>query len=106
MRKHGLALDNLVSVDVVSADGQLRKVSPTENADLFFGVRGAHSNFGVVTSLEYRLHPVGPTVLAGIVLHPLEKAREVLKFYREYNSKKPDEMSANQNIRPTVRKSS
>ena len=94
MRKHGLALDNLVSVDVVSADGQLRKVSPTENADLFFGVRGAHSNFGVVTSLEYRLHPVGPTVLAGMVLHPLEKAREVLKFYREYNSKKPDEMSA------------
>ncbi len=83
MRKHGLALDNLVSVDVVSADRQLRTASATENADLFFGVRGTHSNFGVVTSLEYRLHPVGPTVLAGMVLHPLEKAREVLRFYRE-----------------------
>lgn len=94
MRKHGLALDNLMSVDVVSADGQLRKASLSENADLFFGVRGAHSNFGVVTSLEYRLHPVGPTVLAGMVLHPLEKAREVLKFYREYNRKEPEEMSA------------
>ncbi len=94
MRKYGLALDNLVTVDVVTADGKLRKASSTENADLFFGVRGAHSNFGVVTSLEYRLHPVGPTVLAGMVLHPLEKAREVLKFYREYNSKTPEEMSA------------
>jgi FAD/FMN-containing dehydrogenase len=94
MRKYGLALDNLVSVDVVGADGQLRKASSTENADLFFGVRGAHSNFGVVTSLEYRLHPVGPTVLAGMVLHPLEKAREALKFYHEYTDKTPDEMSA------------
>jgi FAD/FMN-containing dehydrogenase len=78
MRKYGLALDNLVSVDVVGADGQLRKASLRENVDLLFGVRGAHSNFGVVTSLEYRLHPVGPTVLAGMVLHPLEKAREAL----------------------------
>ncbi len=94
MRKYGLALDNLVSVDVVSADGQLRKASSTENADLFFGVRGAHSNFGVVTSLEYRLHPVGPIVLAGMVLHPLEKGREALKFYREYNRQAPDELSA------------
>lgn len=94
MRKHGLAVDNVMSVDVVSADGQLRTASATENADLFFGVRGAHSNFGVVTSLEYRLHPVGPTVLAGMVLHPLEKGREVLQFYREYTSQAPDEMSA------------
>jgi FAD/FMN-containing dehydrogenase len=94
MRKHGLALDNLLSVDVVSADGQLRTASATENADLFFGVRGAHSNLGVVTSLEYRLHPVGPIVLAGLVLHPLEKAKEVLKFYREYTSQVPDELSA------------
>jgi FAD/FMN-containing dehydrogenase len=94
MRKHGLALDNLVSVDVVSTDGQLRTASATENADLFFGVRGAHSNFGVVTSLEYQLHPVGPTVLAGMVLHPLEKAGEILRFYRDYTSQSPDEMSA------------
>ncbi len=94
MRKHGLALDNLISVDVVSADGQLRTASATENADLFFGVRGTHSNLGIVTSLEYRLHPVGPTVLAGMVLHPLEKGKEVLRFYREYTSQAPDEMSA------------
>jgi FAD/FMN-containing dehydrogenase len=94
MRKHGLALDNLLAVDVITADGQLRTASETENADLFFGIRGAHSNFGVVTSLEYRLHPVGPTVLAGMVLHPLEKAGEVLRFYREYTSRTPDEMSA------------
>jgi hypothetical protein len=94
MRKYGLALDNLLAVDVVTADGQLRTASATENADLFFGIRGAHSNFGVVTSLEYRLHPVGPTVLAGMVLHPLEKAGEVLRFYREHTSRAPDEMSA------------
>jgi FAD/FMN-containing dehydrogenase len=94
MRKHGLSLDNLLSVDVVSADGRLRHASTTEHADLFAGVRGAHSNFGVVTSLEYRLHPVGPTVLAGMVLHPLEKARDVLAFYREFTSRAPEEMSA------------
>ncbi len=94
MRKHGLALDNLISLDIVGADGQLRTASATENADLFFGVRGTHSNFGIVTSLEYRLHPVGPTVLAGMVLHPLAKGREVLRFYREYTAQAPEEMSA------------
>lgn len=94
MRKHGLALDNLLSVEVVTADGKLRNASSTENADLFFGVRGAHSNFGIVTALEYRLHPVGPTVLAGMVLHPLENAKAVLRFYREYTSTAPEEMSA------------
>ncbi len=94
MRKHGLAVDNLLAVDVVSADGQLRTASAAENADLFFGVRGSHSNLGVVTSFEYRLHPVGPTVLAGMVVHPLAKAREVLKFYRDYASQAPDELSA------------
>lgn len=94
MRKYGLALDNVVSVDVVGAVGQLRKASSNENADLFFGVRGAHSNFGVVTSMEYRLHPVAPTVLAGMVLHPLEKAKDAMKFYHEFTSRAPDEMSA------------
>ena len=94
MRKYGLALDNLVSVNVVSADGQLRTASATENADLFFGVRGTHSNLGIVTLLEYRLHPVGPMVISGLVLHPLEKAGEVLRFYREYTAQVPEEMSA------------
>lgn len=94
MRKHGLALDNLLSVDIVTADGELRTASATENADLFFGVRGTHSNLGVITSLQYQLHPVGPTVLAGMVVHPLEKGKEVLRFYREYTSHAPEEMSA------------
>lgn len=94
MRKHGLALDNLLSLDVVNADGQLRTASATVNPDLFFGLRGTHSNLGVVTSLEYRLHPVGPVVMAGMVLHPLERGKEALRFYREYTSQAPEEMSA------------
>lgn len=94
MRKHGLALDNLLSLEMVTADGQLRKVSPAENAELFSCVRGAHSNFGVVTGLEFQLHSVGPEVLAGMVMHPLERGKEALKFYRDYTSKAPDEMSA------------
>jgi FAD/FMN-containing dehydrogenase len=94
MRKYGLALDNLVSVDVVTADGELRQANSRKNPDLFFAVRGTQSNFGVVSSFEYRLHSVGPEVLAGMVLHPLDKARDALRFYREYNRKAPDEMSA------------
>jgi FAD/FMN-containing dehydrogenase len=69
MRKHGLTIDQLQSVDVITADGELVHASEDRNADLFWGVRGGGGNFGVVTSLEYRLHPVGP-VLGGMVLHP------------------------------------
>jgi FAD/FMN-containing dehydrogenase len=94
MRKHGLALDNILSLQLVTADGELRKVSATENAELFSCVRGAHSNFGVVTSLEFQLHAVGPEVLAGMVMHPLDKGKEALRFYRDYTSKAPDEMGA------------
>ena len=94
MRKHGLALDNLLSLEMVTADGQLRKVSPAENAELFSCVRGSHSNFGVATSLEFQLHSVGPEVLAGMVMHPLERGKEVLRFYRDYTGNAPDEMSA------------
>ncbi len=94
MRKYGLALDNLLSLEMVTADGQMRRVSPTENGELFSCVRGAHSNFGVVTGLEYRLHSVGPTVLAGMVVHSLDKGKEALRFYRDYTSKAPEEMSA------------
>jgi len=89
--KHGFAIDNLLSVDIVTADGTLRSVSATQHEDLFWAVRGAGHNFGVVTSFEYRLHPVGP-VLGGLVIHPLSQAVEVLRFYREFTASQPDEL--------------
>jgi hypothetical protein len=90
--KHGLALDNLISVDIVTADGQLRIASATENPDLFWAVRGGGGNFGVVTSFEYQVHPVGP-LLVGLVIFPLDRAREVLQFYNEFASSIPDELN-------------
>jgi hypothetical protein len=90
--KHGLACDNLISADVVTADGRLLKASATENDDLFWGVRGGGGNFGIVTSLEYRLHELGP-VMAGAVLYPAAKAGEVVRFYREFTSACPDEIT-------------
>src|SRR5215469_14250892 len=91
--KHGLSCDNLLSADIVTADGKLLTASPEQHPDLFWGLRGGGGNFGVVTSFEYRLHPVGP-VLAGMVVHPMAKAKEVLRFYREYARTCPDEMVA------------
>ena len=93
MGSYGLSCDNLLSVDIVTADGQLLKASATENPDLFWGVRGGGGNFGVVTSFEYQLHPVSQ-VLGGMVIHPLENAREVLRFYREFTQTAPDELAA------------
>jgi FAD/FMN-containing dehydrogenase len=90
--KHGLACDNLLSVDLITADGRFLVASATENAALFWGVRGGGGNFGVVTSFEYRLHPVGP-VLAGPMLYPFERARDVLRFYRDFSSMIPDEVN-------------
>ena len=72
---------------------KLRAASATENSDLFWGLRGGGGNFGIVTSFEYRLHPVGP-VLAGMVVHPMAKAKEVLRFYRDYARTCPDELTA------------
>src|ERR671922_668858 len=92
MRKHGATVDNLVSVDLVTADGEVLTASEDENPDLFWGVRGGGGNFGIVTSFEYRLHPVGPTVLAGVVLYPAARAREVLDLYRHYIASAPDEL--------------
>jgi hypothetical protein len=89
---HGLACDNLLSADVVTADGRLLTASEEENEDLFWGIRGGGGNFGVVTSFEYRLHPVGP-VLAGGLRYPAAKARDVLRFYHEFASGCPDELS-------------
>ena len=91
-RKHGLSVDNLLSADVVTAEGKFLTASATENADLFWGLRGGSGNFGIVTSFEYQLHPVGPVVLAGLLIHPLEKAREVLRFYQEFVNDVPDEL--------------
>lgn len=93
MARHGLACDNLFSVEIVTADGQLRTASEEENEDLFWAVRGGGGNFGIVTSFEFRLHRVGPTVLGGMVLYPLEQAREVLRFYREYARNAPDDLT-------------
>lgn len=91
-RRHGATVDNLLSVDLVTAEGELLAASGAENPDLFWGIRGGGGNFGVVTSFEYRLHPVGPVVLAGPVFHHLEDAREVLAFYREFIVTAPDEL--------------
>ena len=91
--KYGLTVDNLISADVVTADGRFLTASATENQDLFWGLRGGGGNFGVVTSFEYRLHPVGPTILGGMVLYPLAKAKEVLRFYREFSKSAPDELT-------------
>jgi FAD/FMN-containing dehydrogenase len=92
-RKHGATVDNLLSADLVTAEGELLTASGDENPDLFWGIRGGGGNFGVVTSFEYRLHPVGPIVLAGPIFHPLEDAREVLAFYREFIATAPDELT-------------
>jgi hypothetical protein len=93
MGKHGASVDNLISADVVTADGELRKASATEHPDLYWALRGGGGNFGVVTSLEYRLHPVGQ-VLGGLVLHPLDQATDMLRFYRDFCATLPDEAEA------------
>ena len=93
MRKHGATVDNLLSADLVTAEGELLTASADENPDLFWGIRGGGGNFGVVTSFEYRLHPVGPIVLAGPIFHPLGDAHEVLAFYREFITTAPDELT-------------
>jgi FAD/FMN-containing dehydrogenase len=93
MGRYGLTVDNLRSVEVVTAEGKRLTASATQEADLFWAVRGGGGNFGIVTAFEFQLHPLGP-VLAGMVLHPMERAREVLRFYREYTSSAPDELTA------------
>ena len=90
-RLHGMTIDNLLSADVVTPAGGLVRASADENADLFWALRGGGGNFGVVTSFEFRLHPVGPEVLSGLVVHPLENAPRVLRFYRSFAATLPDE---------------
>jgi FAD/FMN-containing dehydrogenase len=93
MRKHGATVDNLLSADVVTAEGEIVTASEDENPDLFWAIRGGGGNFGIVTSFEYQLHRVGPIVLAGPVFHPLEDAPAVLRFYREFIAAAPDELT-------------
>ncbi|MCA1694951.1 MAG: FAD-dependent oxidoreductase, partial [Actinobacteria bacterium] len=81
-RTLGLTCDSLISADVITADGEFLKASESENEDLFWGLRGGGGNFGIVTSFEYRLHPVGPIVLGGMLLYPFSKAGEFLRFWR------------------------
>ncbi len=92
VRKHGLALDNLLSADVITADGRILTADSTQHSDLFWGIRGGGGNFGIVTSFEFKVHPAG-TVLAGLVLHPASKGGESLRFWREYESTAPEEMT-------------
>ena len=90
-RKHGLTVDNLISADVVTAGGELLRASADENEDLFWGLRGGGGNFGIVTSFEYQLHPVGPEVLSGLIVHPFGDAGAVLRAVREFAAQAPDE---------------
>ena len=92
MPKYGLALDNLRSAEMVMADGSVTRASADEDADLFWAIRGGGGNFGIAASLEYVVHPVGPIIAGGLVAHPLAKATDVLKFFREQCASAPDEL--------------
>jgi len=94
MRRSGLTIDNLLSVDVVTADGRLVHASEHENADLFWGMRGAGPNFGVVTSFEFRLHPLDPIVTHGLVAYPADRARDAVALFRDFADSSPDDVFA------------
>jgi FAD/FMN-containing dehydrogenase len=93
MGKYGLTIDNLLSAELVTADGRILRAAADENEDLYWALRGGGGNFGVVTSFEYQLHVVGPEVTGGMILFPFDSAREVLSFYRDFTSSLPDELS-------------
>lgn len=92
MRSHGMSCDNLIGAEVVTADGQIVRATEAENADLLWALRGGGGNFGVVTSLEFKLHPVA-TVLGGILFYPLARARDVVRFYRAFTKTTPDALT-------------
>jgi FAD/FMN-containing dehydrogenase len=93
MRKFGLTIDQLLSVDLITADGTLVKASERENPDLFWGVRGGGGNFGIVTSFEFSLNPLGPMVLAGPIAWDMKYSSQVLRFYRDWIKEVPDEVT-------------
>ena len=92
MRRHGLSIDQLISVDLVTADGEFTQASEDRNADLFWAVRGGGGNFGIITEFEFRCVPLGPQVIAGPVFWPMTQAPEVLRFYRDWIAEAPDEL--------------
>ena len=92
-RKYGMTIDNLVAAEIVTADGELRRASETENPDLFWAIRGGGGNFGVVTSFDFRLHRVGPEVVSGLIVHPLDDAPELLRRYQQIADAAPDELT-------------
>ena len=93
VRKYGMTIDNLLSVDMILANGKRVSASPSENSDLFWGVRGGGGNFGIITSFNYKLHPVGPEVYGGVLFYPISKAKGLLKFYNKWVQSIPDELS-------------
>ncbi|MBB3176193.1 FAD-binding oxidoreductase [Variovorax sp. Sphag1AA] len=92
-RRYGLTVDNLLSIDVVTADGVKRTASATSEPELFWAMRGGGGNFGVATSFEFKLHPVGPEVYSGLVVYPFAQAQKVLRAWRDFNLTSPDELS-------------
>ncbi|PSU36443.1 FAD-binding oxidoreductase [Photobacterium lutimaris] len=92
-RKYGMTIDNLVSAQVITADGRQLTASATENSDLFWAIRGGGGNFGIVTEFEFQLHSVGPEVLAGLIVFPFEQAKQVLEQYREFTQTAPEDLN-------------
>ncbi|PBB18871.1 FAD-binding oxidoreductase [Mesorhizobium sp. WSM4313] len=92
-RKHGLSCDNLIAAEIVTADGRMLRTSASDHPELFWALHGGGGNFGIVTAFEYRLHPLGPALLVGSVLHAYNQAREAMRFYDEFSRGAPDELS-------------
>lgn len=92
-RKYGMTIDNLVSVDMITAEGRKIRASETDNADLFWAIRGGGGNFGVVTQFEFALHPVGPEILAGLIVFPFAQAKQVLTRYRQFTNTSPEDLN-------------
>lgn len=99
-RRFGLACDNVQAVDVATADGRLLTANASQNPDLLWAVRGGGGNFGVVTSFEFRLHPMDPTILGGVVAWPFSQARDVMRFYAEFSANAPDELNLDPGLVP------
>jgi len=89
-RKYGMTVDNLVSVDLITAEGRKIRASETENADLFWAIRGGGGNFGVVTRFEFQLFPVGPEIFAGLIVFPFSQAKQILNQYRQFVNSAPE----------------